>query len=261
MGAEIAMTDETPRPDGVGAGDGGGFPATRRSAVAAARSTDPVERRRAFERIATVYWKPVYKYIRARWGKAGEDAQELTQEFFTRVIEKDFLAGYDPARARLRTFLRACVDAMIANAERDARRQKRGGGRPILSLDFELAEGELSRTGIPSPDSPEDFFEKEWVRSLFSLAVQRLREECAEKDKEVHFRLFQRYDLDESDGDRPTYADLAREHGLAATDVTNFLAFARREFRRITLETLREMTASENEFRREARALLGVALE
>src|SRR5947199_274186 len=85
--------------------------------------------------------------------------------------------GRSAARARLRTFLRACVDGMIASAERGARRQKRGGGRPILSLDVELAEGELSRTGIPSPDSPEDFFEKEWVRSLFSLAVQRLREE------------------------------------------------------------------------------------
>ena len=73
----------------------------------------------------------------------------------------------------------------------------------------------------------------------------------------VHLQLFERYDLENSDP-KPSYADLAKEFGLPPTDVTNYLAFARREFRRCVLDQLREMTASEEEFRREARVLLGV---
>jgi len=247
------MPDE-PRPAG-----GGIFPATRLSAIEAARSADPAERRRALDRLVSVYWKPVYKYLRARHRRSPEDAQDLTQEFFAALVERDTLGAYDPRRARLRTFLKSCADALVANADRDARRLKRGGGAALLSLEFELAEGELARTGLPSPERLDDFFEREWVRSLFAAAVEQLRAACQERGQPTHFALFARYDLDDHPAGRPTYADLAVEFGLAVTDVTNHLAAARREFRRITLELLRETTASDDEFRREARSLLGHA--
>ncbi len=240
-----------------------GFPATRWSAIVRARSEDPQERARALESVIAAYWKPVYKYIRARWGKSNEDAKDLTQEFFARLLEKDFLDSYDPAKARLRTFLRTCVDGVVANQDRAARRLKRGGDAPHLSLDFEGAESELARAGLPAPNSSEsmdEFFEKEWMRSLFSLAVEGLRQECQARGKMVHLRLFERYDLDDGDM-RQSYANLAREFGLSTGEVTNYLAFARREFRRIALEKLREMTADADEFRREARALFGVEPE
>jgi len=247
--------------DEQGPAAGGNFPQTRWSAIEAARSADPVERRRALDRLVSVYWKPVYKYVRARWRRSTEDAQDLTQEFFASLLERGTLDQYDPARARLRTFLRSCVDALVANAERDSKRLKRGGGIAPLSLEFELAEGELARTGLPSPERMDDFFEKEWVRSLFTAAVEQLRGSCAQRGKAAAFALFERYDLNEDDGDRPTYADLGRGLGLATTDVTNQLAWARREFRRLTLAILRETTASDEEFRREARSLLGHAPE
>lgn len=254
------MADES----GIGGGGGGGrFPPTRWSAVLAARSDDPAERTRALDLLIAAYWKPVYKYIRIRWNKPGEDAKDLTQEFFTRVIEKGFLDRYDPAKSRLRTFLRVCVDGVVANEAKAASRLKRGGDAVHLSLDFDSAETELGRAGlvvreIPSPGSMEEFFEKEWVRSLFSLAVESLRSECERRGKQIHFRLFEIYDLDDSGANRASYDDLAREFGISATDVTNYLAFARREFRRIALEKLREMCASEEEFRREALAIFGV---
>jgi RNA polymerase sigma-70 factor (ECF subfamily) len=250
------MADDTHTPD-----RGGNFPATRWSAIEGARSSDPEARRRALDRIVSVYWKPVYKYVRARYRRSAEDAQDLTQEFFGSLIERRTLDAYDPGKARLRTFLRSCVDALVANADRDARRLKRGGGAAPLSLEFELAEGELARTGLPSPETLDDFFEKEWVRSLFAAAVDQLRATYAARGREVVFSLFERYDLDDAEPGRPTYADLAREHGLSVTDVTNHLAGARREFRRISLELLRETTASDEEFRREARSLLGHAPE
>jgi RNA polymerase sigma factor (sigma-70 family) len=248
----------------IGGGGGGHFPPTRWSAVLAARSDDPAERSRALDLLIAAYWKPVYKYIRIRWNKPREDAQDLTQEFFTRVIEKGFLDRYDPAKARLRTFVRVCVDGMVANEAKAAARLKRGGDAVHLSLDFDAAETELGRAEaaplreIASPDLLEEFFEKEWLRSLFSLAVETLRKECEQRGKQIHFRLFEIYDLDDSGSKRASYEDLARDFGIAVTDVTNHLSFARREFRRIALEKLREMCASEAEFRREARAIFGV---
>jgi RNA polymerase sigma factor (sigma-70 family) len=245
----------------TGEGDaraGGIFPATGWSVIAAARSPDPAERRRALDRIVALSWKPVYKYLRARHGRDRTDAEDLTQEFFASLIGHGTLETYDPARARLRTFLRGCADALVANRDRDARRLKRGGGATPLSLEFELAEGELARSGPAAPGHPDEIFEREWVRSLFAAAVEQLRSDSVAHGRTVHFALFSRYDLEDAD-ERPTYAALAVELGIAPTDVTNHLAAARREFRRIVLALLREATASEAEFRREARSLLGHA--
>jgi RNA polymerase sigma factor (sigma-70 family) len=247
-------------------GPSGKFPATRWSAVLAARSDDPGERSRALDAIAAAYWKPIYKYLRIRWGKSNEDAKDLTQDFFAKLFEKGYLDDFDPAKARLRTFLRICADRFVANDAKAAKRLKRGGGAQHVSLDFDAAEAELNRSKPPieavaSADSIDDFLEKEFIRSLFGVAVDDLRAFCEARGKQVHFRLFEIYDLESDGKPSASYADLAREFNIAPTDVTNHLAFARREFRRIALDRLREMTASEGEFRCEARALLGVEPE
>ena len=228
-----------------------GFPPTRWSAVAAARSGEAAERRLGLSRIAETYWKPVYKLLRLRWRKSHDDAAELTQEFFARLVEDDVLAGYDPSKARLRTYLRTCLDALVQNDERDRGRLKRGGDRELVSLDYAAAEAEIG--SVAAPEDPDAFFEAEWVRSVFASALARL---SAELRPQV-FEVFDRYDV-RGDEPRPTYAEIAARLGIKVTDVTNHLALARREMRRITLETLREMTVSEDEFRREARTLLGI---
>jgi RNA polymerase sigma factor (sigma-70 family) len=238
-------------------GRSGTFPATRWSLIVAARSSQQDDRQRALDLLIASYWKPVYKYIRLRWNKDNEEAKDLTQEFFARLLEKDFLDSFDPARARLRTFLRVCVDRLLSNEEKAAHRLKRGGDVQMLSLDFEAAEGELHQIDVPAPGSMDDFFAREWVRSLFSLAVERLHRECEARGKQTHFRLLELYDIDEGGKDL-TYDQVARQYSLKTSDVTNYLAYARRELRRIILEQLREMTASDEEFRREARTLLGM---
>ena len=233
------------------------FPATRWSLIVAARSAQVEERQRALDTLIAAYWKPVYKYIRLRWDKDNEQAKDLTQEFFARLLEKDFLESYDPNKARLRTFLRVCVDRFLSNQEKAAQRLKRGGDVQFQSLDFESAEGELKEVEIPSPDTMDDFFAREWVRSLFTMALERLRLECAQHGKQKHFLLLELYDIDEA-GRELTYEQVAGQFGLKTSDVTNYLAYARREFRRIVLEQLRGMTGSEAEFQQEARALLGL---
>jgi RNA polymerase sigma factor (sigma-70 family) len=234
---------------------GGAFPVTRDSVVLAAQSDDAAVRARAMEAVTAVYWKPVYKYVRMKWTLGSDDAADFTQEFFTRLLEKEFLDSYDSSKGRLRTFLRTCADRLYMKQMRDANRLKRGAGSVHLALDFEEAERELVKSA--GAESPEDSFDKEWIRTLFALGLQRLRKSCESEEKSIHFTLFERYDLCDEDS-KPSYAQLAAEFGLAATDVTNYLAFARREFRRCVLDQLREMTATDEEFRREARFLLGV---
>lgn len=249
------MTDDT----GIGGPGGGRFPATRHSAVLAAQSADLIERERGLAILVETYWKPAYKYLRVRFRESNEDAKDLTQGFFTRALEKDFFDGYDPARGSFRTYLRTCLDRYVANEKKAAGRAKRSPGTPLIPLDFDAAEGEISRQVPAGGQTLEQYFHAEWVRSLFSLAVDKLREECALRGKDLPYRLFERYELDRDPDEKLTYERLASEFGIPATQVTNFLAFARREFRRIVLEKLREITANDHEFREEARSLLGVA--
>jgi RNA polymerase sigma factor (sigma-70 family) len=235
------------------------FPSTRWSLIEGTRSALVEERQRALDILIGVYWKPVYKYIRLHWKKDDEAAKDLTQEFFTGLIERGLLDRFDPSRARLRTYLRVCVDGLVMNQDKAAQRLKRGGDNTFLPLDFESAEGELIHLQVATADDPEKLFAREFARSLFGIALERLRCECAQKGKDLHFQLLEFYEVEEG-GKELTYGEVARRFAIKPSDVTNYLAYARREFRRIVLEELRAMTASEDEFRHEAHTLLGVQL-
>lgn len=228
--------------------------------IDAARSSDEAERVRAMDTLCAAYWKPVYKYVRLRWNRATVDAQDLTQGFFVQIIERGLLNKFEPAKSRLRTYLRVCVDSFVMNEDKAAKRLKRGGNISQVALDFAGAEEELGAAAmdpaaIPSPESLDDFFEKEWIRGLFELAVEDLRKHCEENERQRTFRLFEEYDL--AGDETISYDKLAAEYGIPVSDVTNALAWARREFRRGALERLREICGSEEEFQREARSVFG----
>lgn len=104
------------------------FPLTRVSVLERTQSVDPDVRARAHETLAAVYWGPVYAYVRLAHGAAREDAEDLTQGFFAEAMRRDLFARYAAGRARFRTYLRACVDAFVANERKAQRRLKRGGG-------------------------------------------------------------------------------------------------------------------------------------
>ena len=240
-------------------GSSGAFPATRASVVRDLGSADPARRAAAYDALARSYWRPVYVYIRLRWRRSPDDAQDLTQEFFTRAFEREYLSRYDPDKARFRTFVRTCLDGFLANADKAAGRLKRGGGVTITGVDYARFDADLAAHARSEEPDPERWFYLEWVRGLFADAVDRLRAHGEAEGHERAFTLFVRYDVDEPvEGARPTYATLAQETGLKVTDVTNELAWARRAFRDIVLALLREVCASDEEFRAEARDLLGV---
>jgi RNA polymerase sigma factor (sigma-70 family) len=233
------------------------FPATRHSIVAAMRSDGAEARRVGFDALVSAYWKPVFKYVRLKWHAPPEDAADLTQAFFLRAFEKSFFADFDPARARFRTYLRTCLDGFVSNARKADARLKRGGGVTMIPIDVEEAEREIRHQAANAAEDFDAYFHREWLRGLFDQAASRLRDACVARGRPHRFTLFEQYDLAGENSDRPTYAELARRFNLSAVDVTNELAAARREFRRLVLESLREQCASDDEFDAAARALTG----
>jgi DNA-directed RNA polymerase specialized sigma24 family protein len=233
------------------------FPATRLSVVQRTRSGDAETRRVALATIIDAYWKPSYKYLRLKWSLDPDAAADLTQEFFTSALEKEVIERYDPERARFRTYLRLCLDGFAANVRKADGRLKRGGGVTIVPLDFETAEGEIrSHEPVVHPDV-DDLFYREWVRALLERSVGDLERYAVGAGRPIMFEVFSRYDLLEDSETRPTYTEIARALNLSPATVTNHLAAMRREFRKIVLERLRELTSSDEEWESEAARLFG----
>lgn len=234
------------------------FPQTRRSVVLGVKSEDPRERAQALDTLVAAYWRPVYRHVRVRWRVREEEAEDLAQGFFTVALEKGWLGRFDPGRGKFRSYLLSCLEGYVANERRAGRRLKRGGGAAFVPLETTDADGDTHELPLPDHTDLEAEFRREWARSLFALAVETLRTRCAGTSRAVAFALFERYDIEGADTpSRPRYAELAAEFGLPLTQVTNHLHWARRELRTTVLEKLREITAGEEEFRAEARALLG----
>jgi RNA polymerase sigma-70 factor (ECF subfamily) len=214
------------------------FPSTQVSlleATAAGLSSE------ALDRVVALYWKPVYRFIRLKFYKNNEDAKDLTQGFFAAALQRDFFARFDPAKASFRTYLRMAVERFAANQYAATNRKKRGG-----DIQFEPVGDQAAAT-----ESPEQAFEREWQRQLFSLALDDLQGHCDQCDKQLQFRVFQAYDL--ADAERPSYAELAVRHGIPETSVTNHLAWARRMLREFVTERLRGTTSGAQELRVEMR--------
>lgn len=233
------------------------FPPTRLSVVERTRSGDEETRRIALASIVEAYWKPAYKYLRMKWSLGPDDAADLTQEFFASSLEKEVVERYDPARARFRTYLRLCLDGFASNARKAEHRIKRGGGVTMVPLDFETAEGEMVRHEPAVDADVDELFYREWVRALLERSVADLKRHAEAAGRPEMFDVFARYDLvDEADA-RPTYTAIASALNLTTATVTNHLAAMRKQFRKIVLERLRELTSSEEEWEAEASKLLG----
>jgi RNA polymerase sigma factor (sigma-70 family) len=233
------------------------FPATRLSVVERTRSGDEETRRVALSTIIDAYWKPAYKYLRVKWSLDPDQAADLTQEFFTSTLEKEVVEKYDPAKARFRTYLRMCLDGFASNARKAERRLKRGGGVTVVPLDFETAEGEIKTHEPAIGADVDELFYREWVRALLERSVADLKHHAAAAGRPEMFEVFARYDLVDEGEARPTYTAIASALNLTAATVTNHLAAMRRQFRKIVLERLRELTSSEEEWETEAARLLG----
>lgn len=150
---------------------------------------------------------------------------------------------------------RAAFDALVHAYARQAEgRLKRGGGA-VVPIDLPEAERELELQARNAVTDFDAFFHREWLRSLFAAAASQLRDACAARGRPQRYAMFEQYDLAADEAERPSYGELRHRFGVSATDVTNELAAARRQFRRLVLAALRDQCSSDEEFEAESRAL------
>lgn len=169
--------DEHPRAPGE-------FATTRWSVVAAAGQHPSAEAQRALEDLCQAYWYPLYAYVRRRTGE--EDARDLTQSFFAWLLQKNTLATADPRRGRFRAFLLTVLKNFLTNEWEKQRAAKRGGGKTLLSLDFELQDSKL-RLEPADGETPEQLFNRQWAMALLDRVLVLLREEYAAAGKAQQF--------------------------------------------------------------------------
>src|SRR6266404_3200449 len=158
------------------------FTATHWSVVLMAGQASSPQAAEALERLCRTYWYPLYAYVR-RQGHAPHDAQDLTQEFFARLLARNYLATVGREKGRFRSFLLAALNHFMADERDRAKAAKRGGGKALISLDEEDAETRY-QADMASPLSPDKIFEKRWATTLLEQAFTRLRDESVAGGKE-----------------------------------------------------------------------------
>jgi RNA polymerase sigma factor (sigma-70 family) len=153
--------------------------------LAAAGRADSTHARDALEKLCRNYWLPIYVFVR-RQGHSPHDAQDLTQEFFARLLEKNYLAGAQREKGRFRSFLLASVKHFLANEWDKANAQKRGGGQVPISIDATLGENSF-RIEPADAVTAEKVYERRWALALLEQVLRRLREEYTRDGKEKQF--------------------------------------------------------------------------
>lgn len=207
------------------------------------RAKDPTssDRRAALDELLRRYWKPVYFFIRRKEPNV-ETATDLTQAFFCEFLERDFLASVDRGRGKFRTFLLTTLAHFLANERERERAQKRGGGKPVLSLDFVEAETEVG--SLPSA-SPESLFERQWALLVLDRAIRGLRTEPRFDVLSAHL----------SGGPAPSYADTAARLGTSVPAVKDTLHRLRLRLREKVRDEIRAYVDGESQVEEEILAL------
>lgn len=214
---------------------GGRFETTHWSLVLAAGRTPTAKSRAALATLCEHYWYPLYAFLR-RQGHSAEDAQDLTQGFFARVLEKGWLQDVRPERGRFRSFLLASLSHFVSNERDRARALKRGGPKPPLPLEIETAEG-LYQLEPRDDLTPERIFDRRWALTLLDRVLARLKAEFHERGKGGMFETLKVF----LDGDRS--GDSYKEVGAALEMTEGAVKVAVHRLRRRFRDLLRDEIA------------------
>lgn len=232
----------------------GQFATTHWSVVAAAGGENRTDQAHALERLCRAYWYPLYAYIRRR-GYSPEDAQDLTQEFFTRLIKKNYPAQADRAKGKFRSFLLLTLNHFLADEFDRAGAHKRGGGQVRISLDRELAEERYSRE-LTADLTPEKLFERRWAQSILEGALDRLRAEYAAENDRQTCAVLRGFEPGEQLA--MSYADAAARLGLSEAALKSKIFRMRQRHRKLVREEIAQTVCTASEIDEELRHLLKV---
>jgi RNA polymerase sigma-70 factor (ECF subfamily) len=206
------------------------FITTRWSLVLAAGERDSQQKRRAIAELCEAYWQPVYAFIR-RYDGDSDASLDLTQEFFSRLLEKDSIRDADPQRGRFRSFLLAAVRHFLSNERDRATAQKRGGGRVHFSLEVATIPLELS-----TAETPEREYDRQWALSLLDRSLARLEKRYAEQGKADLFATLRPSLTVEPEANR--YSELAEKLGMSEGAVKVAVHRCRRRFASLLREEI-----------------------
>ena len=229
------------------------FATTHWTVVLAAGQRHTPQSDGALEELCRTYWFPLYAYVRRR-GHNKQDAEDLVQEFFSRFLEKNYLAGLSAERGRFRAFLLASLKHFLANEWDKSQAQKRGGGAANLSLDWQTADTQfqVAATSEPSPDKA---FDREWALALLAKVIARLQKECEADGKA---KLFEQLKIFLTAGKGAlSHADAAKNLSMDETAVRVAVHRLRKRYRALLRDEISQTLTDESQVDEEMRALFG----
>jgi len=230
------------------------FPTTRWTLVVAAADPQRKDARSALVSLCEGYWYPLYAYVR-RLGYPPDQAQDLTQEFFIRVLEGRYLDRADPEKGRFRSFILTSLKFFVADEEDRHRAHKRGGG-VLVTLEFSSGEERYQREPAHN-ETPERIFERRWALSVLDRVVERLRSEFVHHGRPEHFERLKVFLLGQSDA---PYAALAREMNTSEGALKVAIHRLRKRYRDLFRQEIADTVADPAEVESELRFLAAVLM-
>lgn len=250
----MALSEQPPRPTPIARGSGREFVSTHWSVVRLAGASRSPESAAALEKLCRAYWFPLYAFVR-REGHEPEDAADLTQEFFSRLIAGNDLASVDRGKGRFRSFLLASMKHLLANEWRRAQRQKRGGGAAHFSLD---AAGAEDRYRLDPADelTPERIFDRRWAETVLDAVTGRLQGEFSEAGMSERFDVLKAFLIA---GDAAaSYAQTAARLNLTESAVKAAIYRLRQRYGELLRAEIAHTVSGPREMQEELRHFLAV---
>ncbi len=232
----------------------GQFAATHWSVVMTAGQSDLPQAAEALEKLCLTYWYPLYAFVR-RQGHSPEDAEDLTQQFFLRLVEKNYLAKADRDRGKFRTFLLGSLKNFLINEWKRADRLKRGGDLTFISFDAHEAEKRYAAGPIDNA-SPSVAYERQWADAMIEQVLAHLRSEYAKGDKAQLFAALKGFIW--GDPISASYAEIGKQMKLAEGTVKVAVHRLRQRFREVLRSEVAHTVAQPEDVDEELRHLIAV---
>jgi DNA-directed RNA polymerase specialized sigma24 family protein len=233
------------------------FVTTHWSLVLSARDRQSPQSAAALEKLCRVYWYPLYAFIR-HTGQSKENAEDLTQAFFARLLSSQFLDSAEKERGRFRSFLLVALKRFMANEWERSHAQKRGGFQTVISLDTDLAERKIQFEAAASEAPPDHAFERRWVIALLEQTMSRLRSEFDRAGKMAEFEKLKIF-LTAERSEIP-YATAARELGMEEGALRVAVHRLRRRYRELFREEVAHTLAEGESVEEELKCLMTVLM-
>jgi RNA polymerase sigma-70 factor (ECF subfamily) len=227
------------------------FNSTHWSVVLAASHEGSAQCSEALEQLCRAYWYPLYTFVRRR-GYQAEEAQDLTQSFFARLLDKNYLRAVDRSKGKFRSFLLAALEHFLANEWRRACARKRGGGAMFISFDDDSAEQQYLQFAAANL-SPAEVFEQQWATALLERVLSRLRAEFAAAGKEQPFEDLKIFLTGEKR--RESYSELAPKLGTSEAALKMAVSRMRHRYAELLREEIANTVSRPDEVEEELRAL------